>query len=121
MVDRDLAALYGVTTGNLNKAVQRNPDRFPPDFMFQLTADEAETLRFQLGSLKRGFTAEQRRIIWNTSSLRSCSHPRCNVKLTWDDFTIDHINPHSKGGRTQLANAALMCRKHNSKKGNRRR
>jgi hypothetical protein len=54
MLDRDLAALYGVTTGNLNKAVQRNPERFPPDFMFQLTADEAESLRFQFGSLKRG-------------------------------------------------------------------
>jgi hypothetical protein len=54
MLDRDLAALYGVTMGNLNKAVQRNPERFPPDFMFQLTADEAEALRFQFGSLKRG-------------------------------------------------------------------
>jgi ORF6N domain len=54
MLDRDLAALYGVATGNLNKAVQRNLERFPPDFMFQLTADEAEALRFQFGSLKRG-------------------------------------------------------------------
>jgi len=54
MLDRDLAALYGVTTGNLNKAVQRNRERFPADFMFQLTADEAEALRFQFGSLKRG-------------------------------------------------------------------
>ncbi len=54
MLDRDLAALYGVTTGNLNKAVQRNSDRFPADFMFQLTADEAEALRFHFGSLKRG-------------------------------------------------------------------
>ena len=53
MLDRDLAALYGVTTGNLNKAVQRNLERFPPDFMFQLTSDEAEALRFQFGSLKR--------------------------------------------------------------------
>jgi hypothetical protein len=51
---RDLAALYGVTTGNLNKAVQRNAERFPADFMFQLTADEAEALRFHFGSLKRG-------------------------------------------------------------------
>ncbi len=54
MLDRDLAALYGVTTGNLTKAVQRNLDRFPPDFMFQLTDDEAEALRFHFGSLKRG-------------------------------------------------------------------
>ena len=42
MLDRDLAALYGVTTGNLNKAVQRNSDRFPADFMFQLTLEEAQ-------------------------------------------------------------------------------
>ena len=49
MLDRDLAALYGVTTGNLNKAVQRNPDRFPEDFMFPLTSQEAANLIFQTG------------------------------------------------------------------------
>ena len=54
MLDRDLAALYGVETKNLNKAVQRNPDRFPADFMFQLTLEEAEASRFQFGTLKRG-------------------------------------------------------------------
>lgn len=53
MLDRDLAALYGVTTGNLNKAVQRNADRFPTDFMFQLTTDEAEALLFQFGTAKQ--------------------------------------------------------------------
>lgn len=68
---------------------------------------------------QRGFTSEQRRIIWNTSTTRCCSHPGCKRKLTWDDFTIDHINPYSKGGRSQLDNAALMCRDHNSAKGNR--
>jgi hypothetical protein len=50
MLDRDLAALYGVETKNLNKAVRRNLDRFPADFMFQLTLDEAEACapsRFQ--------------------------------------------------------------------------
>lgn len=54
MLDHDLAAMYGVSTGNLNKAVQRNLDRFPADFMFQLTAEEAEVSRFQIGILKRG-------------------------------------------------------------------
>ena len=54
MLDRELAALYGVETGNLNKAVQRNLERFPVDFMFQLTAEEAEALSFHFGSLKRG-------------------------------------------------------------------
>lgn len=54
LLDRDWAAMYGVRTGNLNKAVRRNLDRFPADFMFQLTTEEAEASRFQLGILKRG-------------------------------------------------------------------
>jgi hypothetical protein len=70
---------------------------------------------------QRGFTAEQRRIIWNSSANRTCSYPGCKKKLSWEDFTIDHINPHSRGGRSRLDNAALMCRQHNSRKGNRRR
>ena len=49
LFDADLAKLYGVTTGNLNKAVNRNCDRFPADFMFRLTAKEARNLRFQFG------------------------------------------------------------------------
>ena len=53
MIDRDLAPLYGVTTGNLNKAVKRNVSRFPADFMFQLSPEEAQSLSFQSGSLKR--------------------------------------------------------------------
>ena len=54
MLDRDLAALYGVETKNLNKAVRRNLERFPADFMFQLTAEETECLRFQIGTLNHG-------------------------------------------------------------------
>jgi hypothetical protein len=52
MLDSDLATLYGVTTGNLNKAVKRNPQRFPSDFMFQLAAEEVEDLIFQIGRSK---------------------------------------------------------------------
>jgi hypothetical protein len=52
LLDFDLAQLYGVTTGNLNKAVNRNRDRFPSDFMFQLTAEEAQRLIFQIGRSK---------------------------------------------------------------------
>lgn len=44
MLDTDLAELYGVTTGALNQAVKRNPERFPADFMFQLTDDELLSL-----------------------------------------------------------------------------
>jgi hypothetical protein len=49
MLDSDLAALYKVETSNLNKAVKRNIERFPADFMFQLTKDEWENLIFHFG------------------------------------------------------------------------
>jgi hypothetical protein len=52
LLDSDLAALYQVTTGNLNKAVHRKHDRFPDDFMFQLSPAEADSLRFQIGRSK---------------------------------------------------------------------
>ena len=54
MLDRDLAELYGVETGALNRAVKRNAERFPEDFMFQLTGEEAELLRCQTGISKPG-------------------------------------------------------------------
>ena len=52
MLDSDLAEMYGVTTFNLNKAMKRNQGRFPEDFMFQLTKEEVERLRFQSGISK---------------------------------------------------------------------
>ena len=50
MVDRDLAVLYGVPTKNLNRAVKRNNDRFPEDFMFEMTKDEMENWKCQIGT-----------------------------------------------------------------------
>src|ERR1043165_3322127 len=52
MLDRDLAVLYGVETKALNRAVKSNPQRFPLNFMFQLTAEETEILRCQIWQLK---------------------------------------------------------------------
>lgn len=72
---------------------------------------------FAVKDKQRGFTKEQRRIIWNSTDERVCE--TCGEALTWDDFTIDHIAPHSRGGRSEIENASLMCRKHNSAKGNR--
>jgi hypothetical protein len=54
MLDSDLAELYGVTTKRLNEQVRRNLKRFPLDFMFQLTFDEAAGLRSQIATLKTG-------------------------------------------------------------------
>ena len=56
MLDRDLAVLYGVETKILNKAVRRNIERFPRDFMFQLTKDEFDNLKFQFGTSSWGGT-----------------------------------------------------------------
>lgn len=54
LLDFDLAELYGVETKQLKRAVRRNIDRFPLDFMFPLTKDEYNSLRSQIGTLKRG-------------------------------------------------------------------
>ena len=54
MIDRDLADLYGVETKQLKRAVRRNIDRFPSDFMFELTKEKYDSLRCQIGTLKRG-------------------------------------------------------------------
>jgi phage regulator Rha-like protein len=54
MLDSDLAMLYEVETKMLNRAVRRNQERFPEQFMFQLTGQEAESLRYQIGTSKEG-------------------------------------------------------------------
>ena len=54
MLDKDLAELYAVETKRLNEQVRRNAERFPEDFMFQLTAEESEALRSQIATLKPG-------------------------------------------------------------------
>jgi hypothetical protein len=54
MLDSDLAELYEVATKRLNEQVQRNRNRFPLDFMFQLTPEEWNSLRSQFATLKRG-------------------------------------------------------------------
>jgi len=56
MLDKDLAALYGVETFNLNKAVKRNSDRFPEDFMLQLDKEEFKNLIFHFGISSWGGT-----------------------------------------------------------------
>lgn len=70
---------------------------------------------FDFKDTKRGFSPEQRRILWNTDTVRKCV--RCKRNLSWDDFTIDHVLAYVKGGKTKLTNAQLMCRPCNSRKG----
>ncbi len=53
MLDADLARLYQVNTKTLNRAVKRNLDRFPEDFMFKLGIEESDSLRYQIGTSKK--------------------------------------------------------------------
>jgi hypothetical protein len=88
MIDEDLAELYGVTTGNLNLAVRRNPKRFPDDFVFQLTADEFESLLLQTARPKaRGgrrnlpFAFTEQGVAMLSSVLRSDRAAEVNVLI----------------------------------------
>lgn len=60
MLDSDLAELYGVETKQLNRQVRRNILRFPADFMFQLTSEEYEFLKCQIGTSKKGSGGKQK-------------------------------------------------------------
>jgi hypothetical protein len=72
---------------------------------------------FETKDDKRVFSAEQRRILWNSDEKRICA--RCRKALTWDDVSVDHVLAHTKGGKTSLKNAQLLCRPCNSRKAGR--
>ena len=82
IIDSDIAALYQVETGALNRAVKRNPNRFPEDFCFQLSPDEHENLKCQIGisSLDNGYGGRRSRPYAFTeqgiSMLSKCSSQR---------------------------------------------
>jgi hypothetical protein len=89
MLDSDLAALYGVETKVLNQAVRRNIERFPEDFMFQLTSDEAERLRSQSVTSKSGrggrrtapYAFTEQGVAMLSSVLSSPSAIRVNIEI----------------------------------------
>jgi len=87
MLDRDLAILYAVRTRDLNKAVSRNTDRFPDDFMVQLTRQEFENLKFQFGTSSWGGTRKRPRafteqgVAMLSSVLRSKRAVQVNIQI----------------------------------------
>jgi hypothetical protein len=89
MLDSDLARLYGVLTKALNQAVKRNAERFPPDFAFQLTAQEFTDLKSQIVTSKVGRGGKQKLpwvftehgVAMLSSVLRSRMAARVNVEI----------------------------------------
>jgi hypothetical protein len=89
-LDADLAALYEVDVKVLNQAVKRNLNRFPEDFMFQLTAEEAERLRSQIVTLETGrgqhrkylpFAFTEQGVAMLSSVLRSPRAVQVNIEI----------------------------------------
>lgn len=87
LLDADLARLYGVETGQLVRAVKRNSDRFPEDFMFQLTAEEHTILRDQFGISRWGgrryapYAFTEQGVAMLSSVLRSKRAVAVNVEI----------------------------------------
>ena len=116
MLDRDLAKLYGVTTGNLNKAVKRNIERFPERYMFQLNSEEY--LKFQNGisswggtrSLPYAFTEQGvaiRNYIMTTTGI-TAELNAIKIKLELlernDEDNLEAINDLSEDMRNEIDN-----------------
>ena len=89
MIDSDLAEMYGVETRRLKEQVKRNRDRFPEDFMFELTAKEAEDFsRSQFATLKRGYNIKylpyvftEHGVLMLSSILRSKQATDVNIRI----------------------------------------
>jgi hypothetical protein len=121
----------GAVRQQQRKAEGASPDqRLFADYLLTIQGDtdslatrqrRAEILKRVFGGLfekkdqQRGFTVEQRRLLWHSDDRKRC--PQCRTPLSWTNFTIDHIKAHALGGKSTLSNAALMCRSCNSRKG----
>ncbi len=89
MMDSDLAEMYGVETKRLKEQVKRNIDRFPEDFMFELTSEEAEAFsRSQFATLKRGYNIKylpyaftEHGVLMLSSVLRSKQATEVNIRI----------------------------------------
>ena len=114
ILDKDLATLYGVTTRNLNKAVSRNAERFPDDFMLQLSWAELRDLKFQFGTSSWGGTRKRPRafteqgVAMLSSVLRSPRAVQVNIEIMRAFVRLRQI----LGGNADLAKklAALEAR-----------
>ena len=121
MLDRDLAELYEVATKNLNKAVARNIDRFPPDFMFRLSRKEYASLRFQFGTLKRGrhskylpYAFTEQGVAMLSSALRSKRAALVNIAIMRTFVRLRRIISAHKNLSDRLGDLECKVKNHDS-------
>jgi len=107
MLDSDLAVLYGVETFNLNKAVKRNAERFPQDFMFQLTKDEFSHLIFQSGISSLPINQEVRNV--KSQTVASHSHGgRRTMPYAFTEQGVAMLSSALRSERAVQVNIAIM-------------
>ena len=108
MLDKDLAELYGVQTRDLNKAVKRNIERFPADFMFQLTKEEMENLMFHFGTSRWGgtrklpFAFTEQGVAMLSGVLRSPTAIEVNIRIMRTFVAVRQYLVAPKCGNCQL-------------------
>ena len=118
MLDKDLAGLYGVKTRNLNKAVTRNLDRFPEDFMFQLNKEELNNLKFHFGTSRWGGTRKIPRvftehgILMLSSVLKSKRAVHVNIQIMRAFVKLRQILSMNKELAHKLAELEIKIGKH---------
>lgn len=126
MLDSDLAALYQVETKMLNRAVKRNIERFPPDFMFRLTAEENQFLRRQFGASKtmdddgRGgrrylpFAFTELGVSMLSSVLSSSRSVQMNIAVMRTFVRLRHIMSENRELERRIENVEAQQREHGS-------
>jgi hypothetical protein len=97
MIDEDLAEMYGIETKRLNEQVRRNPDRFPSDFMFQLTSNEYDNLRSQFATASWGgrrnlpFVFTEYGVLMLSSVLNSKTAIEVNIRIMRVYTRLRHV------------------------------
>jgi phage regulator Rha-like protein len=120
MLDEDLAQIYQVETKRLNEAVRRNIDRFPPEFMFQLTDQEYESLRSQFATSKNGrggrrympYAFTEHGVIMLSSVLNSKIATQINITVVKAFIDMRRYLNSQKNKTTQIAELRKLLMLH---------
>jgi len=121
MLDQDLSELYGVRTGQLTRQVRRNLDRFPPDFMFQLSDEEFEILRSQSGSSSWGgrryrpYAFTEQGVAMLSSVLSSKRAVEVNIQIMRAFVQLRQILSSQEQFRRKLATLERKLTEHDAK------
>jgi hypothetical protein len=108
LLDHDLAALYGVPTKSLNLAVRRNTERFPSDFMFQLTQAEAQALRFQIGTSNQMVAGKSSDLRFQIETSKSRRGGRRYLPYAFTEQGVAMLSSVLRSKRAVQVNIAIM-------------